>query len=112
LKSQSQKEHHPFGRAKTGATTGCWFSPHSNNDNPPILNIKFGAGAVRSITILVEPEPETQQDAVQALAPTALAPTAPNLMFNIGGLSKMSTLAQFLTFPIHFHDNSTNKKSD
>jgi hypothetical protein len=45
----------------------CWFSSFPNIDNPPILNIKFGAGAARSI--LVEPEPETQQDAAQALAP-------------------------------------------
>jgi hypothetical protein len=71
---------------------GCWFSFHPNIDNPPILNIKFRAGAVRSIIILVEPEPEAQQDAALALAPMASALTAPsqNLMFNIGGLSKMS----------------------
>jgi hypothetical protein len=57
------------------------------------MNIKFGAGAVRSIIILVEPEPETQQDAAQAPDPTApalMAPAqtapAPNLMFNIDGL--------------------------
>jgi hypothetical protein len=68
-----------------------WFSPHPNIDNPPILNIKFGAGAVRSIIILMEPEPEAQQDAAQAPAPTApaLMAPAPNLMFNIEGLSKM-----------------------
>jgi hypothetical protein len=55
-------------------------------DNPNILNIKFGAGAARSIFILVEPE--QQQDAVAAPALTAQAPMAPapNLMFNIGGL--------------------------
>jgi hypothetical protein len=60
----------------------------------------------------VEPEPKTQQDAAQAPAPMAPAPT-PNLMFNIGGLSKnVIHLKQFLTFPIHFHDNSTHKKSE
>jgi hypothetical protein len=62
-----------------------------------ILNIKFGAGAVktgagatRSIIILVEPELEPQR--VATPASNAYAPTAPapNLMFNIGGLSKMS----------------------
>jgi hypothetical protein len=63
------------------------FPLHPNIDNPPILNIKFGAGAVRSIIIVVEPEPEIQQDAAQAPAPTA---PATNLMFNIGGLSKMA----------------------
>jgi hypothetical protein len=102
LQSQSRirKEHHHFGGAR--AVTGCWFSTHPNIDNPPILNINFGARAARIIIILVEPEPETQQDAAQAPAPTAPAPTAPaptapaltfpapNLMFNIGGLSKMS----------------------
>jgi hypothetical protein len=31
---------------------GCWFSHHPNIDNPPIWNIKFGAGAVRSIIII------------------------------------------------------------
>jgi hypothetical protein len=66
--------------------------PHPIIDNPPILNIKFGAGAVRNIIILEKPEPETQQDAAQAPAPTALALTAPApyLKFNIGEFSKMS----------------------
>jgi hypothetical protein len=59
-------------------------------DNPPILIIKFGAGAIRDgvtncIIIFAEPEPEPQLDA--APAPSALAP---KLMFNVGGLSKMS----------------------
>jgi inhibitor of KinA sporulation pathway (predicted exonuclease) len=40
LQSRSRKEHHHFGRTKTGAATGCWFSPHPTNiDNPPVLNI-------------------------------------------------------------------------
>jgi hypothetical protein len=94
----------------TGASSFWWSQnrscnwmlvfPHPNIDNQPILSIIFGAGAVRSIIILVESEPETQQDAAQAPAPMApapmapapmaLAPTAPapHLMFNIGGLSK------------------------
>jgi hypothetical protein len=52
LQSRSRKEHYQFGGAKTGAATGCWFSHHPNIDNPPILNIKFGAGALRSIIII------------------------------------------------------------
>jgi hypothetical protein len=58
-------------------------------DNPPILNIKFGAGAARSIIILVEPEPEPQQDV--APAPTIQAPTAlaPSFVFNLGAMATL-----------------------
>jgi hypothetical protein len=56
-------------------------------DNPPILNIKFGARAARLIIILVEQEPEPQRDA--APAPTIHAPTAPapNFMFDLGAIA-------------------------
>jgi hypothetical protein len=58
-------------------------------DNPPILNIKFGAGAARGIIILVEPEPEPQWDV--GPAPMIQAPTAqaPNFMFNLGAMATL-----------------------
>jgi hypothetical protein len=52
-------------------------------------------------------EPEPQRDA----APAALA-QAPNLMFNIGGLLKMSqTITTFFTFPFTFSTISIKQKS-
>jgi hypothetical protein len=56
-------------------------------DNPPILNIKFGVGAARSIIILVKPEPHPDV----APAPKIQAPTAPapNLMFNLGAMATL-----------------------
>jgi hypothetical protein len=58
-------------------------------DNPPKLHIKFGAGAARSIIILVEPEPEPQMDG--APAQTIQAPTAPapNFRFNLGAMATL-----------------------
>jgi hypothetical protein len=59
--------------------------------------------------ILLEPDP--QQDA--APAPTALAPRAlaPSLMFNLGGLLKMSQNATVFHFSINIFNHFNHKKS-
>jgi hypothetical protein len=58
-----------------------------------------GAGATRNRIILVEPEP--QRDAAPA----------PNLVFTINGLPKMSqTATVYYFFPIHFHNKLEHKK--
>jgi hypothetical protein len=65
-----------------------------------------GAGPARSHIILVETE--QQRDAVPALVPT-LAPTAPNLMLNIGRLSKIAQTITIYYFS-HFYSNFNQKE--
>jgi hypothetical protein len=83
--------------------------PQSSDDIAPKLNIKFGAGAI-GVWIIGAGATSCYGSGSNKIMMLLAAP-APNLMFNIGGLSNMSHTVTVSYFSFYFYDNLTHKKS-
>jgi hypothetical protein len=75
----------------------------------PKLNIKFGARAVGAQ--IVGARAASRCGSGSGSTKIMMLLVAPNLMFNKGGLSKMSPTVTVSYFSFYFYDNSTHKKS-
>jgi hypothetical protein len=77
----------------------------------PKLNIKFGAGAVGAWIVGAGAAFRCGSGSGSTKIKMLLAAPAPNFMFNIGRLSKMSHTVTVLYFSFFFYDKLTHKKS-